>query len=496
MSFVSTNFLIFLFAAVAGYYLIPKKAQWMWLLLFSYLFYLSAGIEILFYLVFATLVTYGAGIGIEKTEKKKRVMLAAVLLDFGMLAFVKYFNFAVENLNALFGLGIAERNLLLPLGISFYTFQSVGYVIDVYRGKVKAEKNPFRFALFVSFFPQLLQGPIGRFDRLAGELYAQRSFSLLRMERGLQRMLWGYFKKMVLADRLSVTVNLIFSNYQQYSGWINVIGVLCYSIQLYADFSGGMDVVIGVAEMFGISMDENFKRPYFSRSISEFWHRWHITLGTWMKDYIFYPLSLSRGMKKFEKFAKKKFGKKTGRILPVCIANIVIFLVVGIWHGPAWKYICYGLFNGVIIAFSNLMAPAYKKGLAALHVPVQSWWWKGFQMLRTFVIVNISWFFDMGIDVKAALTMMRTTFQNVSLQPFRDGTLTCLGLDRENIVVVLFGCLIVFVVSVLQERGVKIRESLSEKNWLLRWIVYGLLVLALPLLGETGPIGGFIYAQF
>ena len=496
MSFVSTNFLVFLLIAVTGYYLIPKKCQWIWLLLFSYVFYLSAGVQIMGYLLFATLVTYGAGVWIEKTDKKKLVMLAAVLLDFGMLAFVKYFNFAVDNLNALLGIQIAERNLLLPLGISFYTFQSVGYVIDVYRGKFAAEKNPFRFALFVSFFPQLLQGPIGRFDRLAGQLYAEHTFSFQRIERGLQRMLWGFFKKMILADRLAVTVEILFQNYTMFSGLLNVMAVLCYSIQLYADFSGGMDVVIGAAEMFGVQMDENFKRPYFARSISEFWHRWHITLGTWMKDYIFYPLSLSRGMKKFEKFAKKKVGKKVGRILPVCIANIVIFLVVGIWHGPAWKYICYGLFNGIIIAFSNLMAPVYKKGLNAFHIPVQSWWWKGFQMLRTFVLVNISWFFDMGTDVKAAFTMMRTTFQNVSLQPFRDVTMQNIGFSGEDFFVVLFGCLVVLTVSILQERGVKIREALSERNWFLRWVAYGLLLLALPLLGETGPIGGFIYAQF
>ncbi len=177
--------------------------------------------------------------------------------------------------------------------------------------------------------------------------------------RGMERILWGFFKKMVLADWSAVFVDAIFGNPDTYHG-VAIFGVLFYSVKLYADLSGGMDVVIGIASLFGITLDENFKRPYFAVSITDFWHRWHITLGTWMKDYVFYPLSLSKGMNKFGKWGKEHFGKKTGRKLPICLANLFVFFLVGVWHGPAWKFIAYGMFSGVIIAFSGLMTDEYR----------------------------------------------------------------------------------------------------------------------------------------
>lgn len=232
-------------------------------------------------------------------------MLAAVVLDFGLLAFVKYTNFFIENINGIIGNRINAIDILVPLGISFYTFQSVSYVIDVYWGKVKAERNPFKFALFVSFFPQIMQGPIGRFDKLAPQFFAPHKFDLTRIEYGLQRIFWGFFKKLILADRTAGYVNNVFvNNYQAFNGFYVIVAVLMYCVELYADFSGGMDIVIGTAEMFGITMDENFKRPFFSKSIGEFWRRWHVTLGEWMKDYIFYPFSLSKAFNKIGKFTK------------------------------------------------------------------------------------------------------------------------------------------------------------------------------------------------
>ena len=332
-------------------------------------------------LLLTTYVTYRGGIlldrlneqkpqdGISREEKKdfkknivrkkKKIVLAMVLIAFGMLGIMKYTNFMLGNIDAvlrLFGSGkqIGVLNLTLPLGISFYTFQSISYVVDVYRGKHKAQGNFFKHALFVSFFPQLLQGPIGRYERLGSQLYEGHSYNLKELQFGVQRILWGFFKKMVLADRVNAAVLLIFHNYWNYGGWYNVLGVLLYSIQLYADFSGGIDIVIGIAQMFGITMDENFRQPYFSRSISEFWRRWHITLGTWMKDYIFYPFSLSKSMAKFGKWSKKKFGNNVGKLLPVGLADILVFFVVGVWHGAAWKYIMYGIYT---VSYTHLTLP-------------------------------------------------------------------------------------------------------------------------------------------
>ena len=508
MSLISMEFLIFVGIAVIGYYLIPKRFQWIWLLIFSYIYYASSGIKILFFLLYTTITTYGTGRLLDRVNhkelprneaksRKRRILIGCLLLNFGMLAVLKYTNFAIENVNAIFHAGISFQKLILPLGISFYTFQSMGYIIDVYWGKYEAEKNPFRFALFVSFFPQLLQGPIGRFDRLARQLYEQHSFDLLKAQYALQLMLWGFFKKLVLADRAAVVVNQVFQNYTQYSGVTNIVAVLMYSIQLYMDFSGGMDVVMGVAALFGVELDQNFKRPYFATSITDFWHRWHITLGTWMKDYIFYPVSLSKWMGKFGKWSKKAFGKKTGRGVPICVANIIVFLVVGIWHGAAWKYIAYGLYNGLIIAVSSLLAPLYQKGFEKFHINPKSGAWHVVQILRTFLLVNISWYFDMAVSLSAAFAMMKSTVTGFSLATLTDGSLMMLGLDKLDYMILAMGCLVVFLISFLKERGIQIRESLGRKPLVIRWAVYGMLVFGIPMFGYVmTTTGGFIYAQF
>ena len=571
MSFLSMKFLLFLAAAVAGYYVIPRQLQWVWLLIFSYIFYLASGPAAVVFILTTTATTCLGGLWLEHTDRalacaldrtpardpdrtpdcgpdhtldcgpdhtldcgpdhmldcgpdrlrrpanpqqplspdekkalkgrfkqrKKWIVALVLFVNFGILAALKYRNFAADNMNLLFGTHFSSAKLLLPLGISFYTFQSMGYLIDVYRGKYAPDRNPFRFALFVSFFPQILQGPIGRYDRLASQLYGQKSFSLTRIERGLQLMLWGYFKKIVIADRAAVVVSEVFGNYQSYGGILVMAGVLCYSLQLYGDFSGGMDVIMGASECFGISLDANFKRPYFAQSISDFWHRWHITLGTWMKDYVFYPFSLSKGMNKFGKFCKKHFGKHVSRVLPVCIANLLVFFLVGVWHGPAWKFIVYGLYNGIIIAASNLFAPFYGEMARKLHIPVESRPWMAVRILRTFLLVNISWYFDMAVSLGAALTMMKNTVTGFSLAALSDGSLLRLGLDLKDYAALALSCTVLLAVSLLQENHVNIRDTLSAKPLAARWCVYLMLLFSIPLLGQiTMTGGGFIYAQF
>lgn len=500
MSLISMEFLLFVAAAVIGYYLIPGKYQWIWLLGFSYIYYAASGIRIIFFLVYTTVTTYAAGRMIEKIEEKvwrKRIVIGCLLLNFGMLAALKYTNFVIQNLNTIFHAGLSFQSVILPLGISFYIFQSMGYILDVYWKRCKAEQNLFRFALFVSFFPQLLQGPIGRFSRLSKQLYEVHVFDLQKLQFALQLMLWGFFKKIVLADRAAEAVNQVSANYMGYAGVTVIAALLLYSLQIYMDFSGGMNVVEGVAELFGIELDRNFKRPYFAVSVTDFWHRWHITLGTWMKDYVFYPVSLSGWMGRFGKKARRIFGKKTGRLLPICLANIIVFLAVGVWHGAEWKYIVYGLYNGLIIAVSSLLEPAYKKGIEIFHINPKSRGWHVWQMLRTFLIVNISWYFDIAPDLSATFVMMKNTVAGFSLSVLWDGSLMMLGLDMLDYLILLFGCLIVFIISFLQERGVKIREEIGKRPLVLRWALYGLLVFGIPMFGHVmTTAGGFIYAQF
>lgn len=534
MSFVNTGFFIFLAAALAGYYIMNlikpiRKYQWVWLLAVSYYYYLSFGFKTLFFILFTTLTTYtgavfigkaakagkeklaAAGPALSREEKKalkavtkrnKRIITALVLLaNFGMLAGVKYMNFFIDNLNSLFHAfgGQAQFSvwsLMLPIGISFYTFQSMGYLIDVYQGKFEPEKNPLKFALFVSFFPQILQGPIGRFNKLAVQLYENHRFDLARLEYALQLIGWGLFKKMVLADRASVYVNTVFTEYYRFCGFYNIVAVLLYTVQLYADFSGGMDIVMGVAEAFGIRLDQNFRQPFFSKSISEFWRRWHITLGTWMKDYVFYPFSLSKPMNKFGKFTKRHLGTYLGKTLPICLANLLIFFLVGIWHGAAWKFIAYGMYNGVIIAFSNLMEPVYAKGIKALHINAKSRPWKGFQIFRTFVLINIGWFFDMGVSFTAAIQMMKDTVYQINFAQLTDGTILGMGMGAKDFAIIGIGCLVWLVISILKERGVSVREAVARCPLPVRWALYLALIFSTPLLGYIGPTSGFIYAQF
>lgn len=528
MSLVSTGFLLFLLAGVIVYYIIPKKMQWVWLLVLSCFYYLCSGYKTIIFIITTTIVTYFAGVFLNKeneriknipaqadrSEKKKikedvkrrKKLIVALLLViiFGILAVIKYHTFAIENINAVIGVftgkydTIPTFKLLLPLGISFYTFQSAGYIIDVYRDKYECCNNIFKFALFVSFFPQIMQGPIGRYDRLSPQFNEPHYFSLENTEYGLQLMLWGFFKKIVIADRIGVVADKVFLHPYDYNGIFVIVGVLAYCLQLYADFSGGMDVVSGAAELYGIKLDKNFRQPFFSKSIGEFWRRWHITLGTWMKDYIFYPMSLSKGMNKLSKWGKKHLGNHLGRTLPICFANLVIFFIVGIWHGAEVRYIAYGLYNGIIIAFSNLCEPIYKKGLEKFHINGDGRGWKIFKIIRTFILVNIGWIFDCcALGMRTAVKMMTEMFTKLNVQLLTWDIFKQFELKPKDYIVIAVGCVVIFIVGIFKEKGIKIRETIASKPLAVRWLLYyGIIILAL-LFGYTDSgSSGFMYAAF
>jgi alginate O-acetyltransferase complex protein AlgI len=502
MTLTSLEFWIFVICAVAGYYLIRKKYQWIWLLGVSYIYYISNSGGLVIYLIFTTVTTWLAGrfLGQEHEKRTKKAAITMALLgNFGVLAVLKYTNFMIVNLNHIFQGNLSFVDILLPLGISFYTFQSMGYLLDVYWKKCEAEKNPLRLALFVSFFPQILQGPIGRYQRLGKELFEQHSWEWRRIETGVQRILWGFFKKMILADTAALFVTPLFDQYKEYPE-LALFAVLAYSIQLYGDFSGGIDVVLGIGTLFGITMDENFRQPYFARSITDFWHRWHITLGTWMKDYIFYPVSLSRWMSHFTRFAKKIFGRSTGRVLPICLANLIVFFVVGVWHGAAWKFIAYGLFHGFIIAFSGLMAPSYRKWKKKCRIRENAGSWQVFQIIRTFILVNISWFFDRADTVGQALVMMKnsvTRWNPSRLLQIPVGAGQTTNYTVFALLILGVGVCMLFFVSFLKERGIDIFARLTACPALVRVGAYVFLLMLLPVMGQIpSASGGFIYAQF
>ncbi len=486
------------------YYLAPARVRWIVLLIFSYLYYIAGGVRLTGFLLFSTIVTFAAARLIamlyEKgwEQKKTRcVLIPALLLNLGMLVFLKYADAILSCVSGLFDGSLRGVDLVLPLGISFYTFQSTGYLLDVYWQRTEPEKNPFRYALFVSFFPQILQGPISRYSDLAHQLYEPHQLKTENLARGLQRMIWGFFKKMVIADWAVVFVDAIYTTPEQYPG-LALFGTLFYMIQLYMDFSGAMDIVIGLSEMFGITLTENFKRPFFSASIAEYWRRWHITLGSWMKDYLFYAVALSGWMQKIGSWGKKIFGKKNGRKIPAFLSTILVFLAVGLWHGAKGKYVFFGLYNGIIIAVSELLAGTYKKWKKALHISGQKGWYTAFTVIRTLFLTWIRMFFERadtvrqgGLMLRAALTSFHPSLL-LSIPAGRYG----LAFTPYALVIILCGSVLVFAVEALQERGVKIRETLAKLPAPATTAIYFLLLLAIGLFGSTAAPRGFIYAQF
>lgn len=394
MLFTSYGFIAFLAVLFVLYYLIPKRFQWLLLLAADIVFYACAGWKGLCFMAATVVVSWAAtnlmgaslakqkaflrsdeGKALERAERKaykkqcekrrKVIFVLALVADLGILAALKYTNFLITNVNALFSADIAAVDWVLPLGISFYTFQTVSYVIDVYWEKVEPEKNILRVALFTSFFPLLIQGPISRFGDLKDTLFAEHKADFKQISFGLQRILWGYFKKLVIADRLLVAVTALCGDPATYTGAYVFIGAVLYAAELYADFTGGIDITIGVAQVLGIKVKENFIRPYFSRNIAEYWRRWHISMGTWFKDYIFYPLSVAPWLLKLSKSARKKISDGFGRKLSVYVSTIVTWFLTGLWHGAAWNFVLWGLLYAILLTAEKLFL---LRGLQKLRV--------------------------------------------------------------------------------------------------------------------------------
>ena len=526
MSFVSWQFIVLVFISLIVYYAVPKKIQWVVLLLVSYLFYSLGGISTIGYLLFTTFTTYISGILIGKLNEKqvklkenkkctleykkeqetklkryKKLWVAfACFSNFGILFFLKYWDFTagifqkvVSNLN------LPIFNIILPLGISFYIFQSIGYVVDVYRKKHSPEKNIFKFALFVSFFPQMVQGPISRFHELGNQLTKKHTFSFESMEKGINLMLWGYFKKLLIADRAAVVVNLVFENYSSYSGAIILFSVILYCIQLYCDFSGGIDITRGVAKLFDISLMDNFKRPIFATSLADFWRRWHISLGTWMKDYLFYPLSLSKPFINLSSFIRKHISGKAGKILPVSIVTFIVYFVIGIWHGASFKYIAFGIWNGSLITISLLLEPVFISMKQKLKITEKTNWFKIFQILRTSLLVLIGRYITRAANLGTAYAMLKTTITNFVPSQLVNSTLLSLGLTLEDFIIIGIGTLIILVIEWLQEKGVDVSKELKSKPMIIQFLVLTMFLGSIEMFGiYRGDYiaSEFIYKQF
>ncbi len=527
MSFTSLQFLLFFLALVICYFAVPAKYRWIALLAGSIYFYVQAGAIFLPFLAGTALITWGAALLISgkneklvrdlaeagdaeekkrlKTETKnqcRRILLAALILVLGYLVWTKFAKKAAALLTALIsGAGTAPAlSVIVPLGISYYTFSTVGYLLDVYWKRYAPERNFFKYLLYVIFFPHILQGPIPRYDRLGPQLTAPNRFDYTRVCFGAQLMVWGFFQKLVIADRVGVLVSAVFGDFRHQPGSLLLAATLGYALQIYTDFSGCVNISRGMSQIFGITLDENFRQPYFAQSVEEFWQRWHITLGTWFRDYLCMPVSVSGPVKKWSKAARKKYGAEAGRNVTTISALVVVWLCTGIWHGTGFNYIAWGIWQGGIIAFSTLMKKPYEKMRAFFHVKDGAAGWTLFRIARTFLLTGIiPRIFVRSPGFKASLVVFKRILTAFGKSALTDGSLLALGLTGFDYVLIACSVVILFVVSLLKEKGVSIREAVAAKPLPLRWAFYLTALYLVVIFGKYGPgysAASFVYMDF
>lgn len=551
MSFISLKFALFCTITIVIYYLAglvstrvfsssdneenaegrDRSLQWIVLLVASIIFYCFCGIKYIGYILITAVTVFFAARFMDrlavkrdlylkehkeelgKEEKKtykahvksrqKWLLFLCILINVGILFTIKYadtlvvyFNYYRQLLtgNADY---VIQPGLVLPLGISFYTFQSLGYLIDVYYGKVKPENNFARFLLYVSFFPQIIQGPISRFEALEPELYGLKKYDWNNIKSGLFRVAWGLFKKLVIADRVATYVKNCTGLVDYYKGPYLLLCIFMYAFQIYGDFSGGIDVAIGVAEMLGIKVTENFERPFFSKSISEYWQRWHMTLGTWFRDYIFYPLSVNKKILNLGKWVRTHINESLGKRVPIYLPMIAVWMLTGMWHGSEGKYVTWGLLNCLFIILGTEFEPLSLKIMEKYHLTEDMISVKCYRIFKTFWLMSFLRVFDFVKSSGDGFRLIRDVFRCWSLFDINE-IYTTLGFAQEEFVVAICAILILTIVSLIQRRG-SVRERLFKCNAWVQFGVFALLISAVMVFGSYGmgyDASSFIYINF
>lgn len=535
MGFMTLMFIPFLAITAILYYTVFRRCQWVLILLASIVFYLFAGPKYIIFIIVTCITTFLFALRIDILHKKEKTLvdnsklendelkdykkqlrkkftskrriyiILDLIINFGILFVIKYADFTllgVSNLLTKFGITWSkEFNFILPLGISFYTFMSVGYLLDVYWKRYKAERNPFKFMNFLIYFPHIIQGPISRYNTLGTQLQEKHKFSYENLTKGLQLALWGYFEKMVIADRLALYTRSVYSKAATLTGLPLVIAIIFYSIQLYMDFQGCMDIARGVSKILGIDLEINFRRPYFSKTMPEFWRRWHITLGAWFKDYLLYPLSMSKLCKWIGKSTRKKFGNIVSKACVGIIPAAVVWLVTGLWHGAAICFLLWGIYHGILIILGMIFEYPIQKINKILHINTENNTFKLFQMVRTFILSAIGrMFFVATGGLVAAIEIIKRTFdfRHFNWQMLKDGTIFNFGLDQPNFILAWILIGLVWLVGILQEKFV-IRDKLGNANIVLRWTLYLALLAGIFIFGVYGTgydASAFVYGQF
>lgn len=489
MIFNSFPYIIFLLMLCFLYYSIPQKFKNYFLLIISILFYINWNIYYAIPLTVTILSTYICGIKIEESntaKSKKRWLFTGFFINLSILFFFKYYNFFTGLGNSLFISFGSDSNafrildLILPVGISFYTFQSLGYIADVYGKKINAERNLSLYGLFVLFFPYIASGPIGRAPSLMPQFKAENKFRYENIKEGAMIFAWGLFKKIVIADRLAILVNTVFNDVYSYKGLPLLISSIGFLVQLYCDFSAYSDMAVGSAKILGFDLIINFKAPFLSKSIGEFWRRWHISLSSWFRDYLYIPLGGSR------KGKLKKYRNQ-----------IIVFLVSGLWHGAGLTFIIWGLLNGIYIVLGEILMPVRQVLLSALKIDKESLAHKLFQMLITFSLAVLAFVFFRANSIEDALYVIKYMFYP-NLWLITDGALLKLGLDLAEITILIFSLLILAFVDI-KSQTVSVLEIINRQGPIYRWFLYVLAALFLLVFGIYGDAAkevNFLYFQF
>ena len=498
MIFNSLEFLIFLPIVLLGYFVIPNKLKNIWLLITSYYFYSCWNVKYLALIVIVTLITYIGGLLLEgikesnnelkvKTRQKKFILTIILLLNLGILVYFKYTNFLVDLISNIFEkfgyrLLINKFDILLPIGISFFILQSLGYVIDVYKDDIYAEKDFIKYALFVSFFPQLVAGPIERSKRLIRQLSKPKKFSAKRMRDGFLLIMWGYFLKVVLADRIAIFVDTVYSDIGTFGGWYLIIATILFAFQIYCDFAGYSTIAMGSAKMLGIELIDNFNAPYLSKSVSEFWRRWHVSLSSWFKDYLYIPLG----------------GNRCGKVRE-CFNKLVVFSISGLWHGADLSFIIWGSLNGFYQIVGELIKPLKEKWNKLMHLNKDSLSHKLVQTIITFVLVDFTWIFFRAETVNKAIKVLKSIVTVKNPWVLVDGSLYNCGLDRQNFMLVIYCIILLMIVDFCKVKNIKVREVIIKQDYWFRWIFIAVSIVSILTFGIWGPTynaTNFIYFQF
>ena len=466
MEFTSWSLMVALPFVIMFYYLLPHKLRYVWLLLVSYLLSYLFMPKALICLIIVTIISYIMGRLVEKTPGKKLWLFIGISFILLVMFWSKIFS-----------------QILSAIGISFYALQAISYLVDIYKEKNGAEKNLLRYALYLAFFPKFISGPIERAEDFLPQIKSDSSIPDYQTCRhASQRILWGYFEKLVIADSAAMIVNVIFEQYSGQSGLILIAGAILYGIQLYVDFDGYSHISVGIAEFLGYKITNNFCRPYLARSIAEFWHRWHISLSTWLKDYIYIPLG----------------GNRKGKFMQ-CINFLVTFSVSGIWHGMGAKYLIWGLMHGCYQIMGKLLKPMKEKAKLALHIKKNSIILGICQRIMVFVLVDFAWIFFRASSLREAIRYLKHMVQNLTANVNVNTNLFGLEIQPVIFITLFLGILLLFIVEILREMKINITLIMDRYAILLRWMVYAgmILLIVTAVIQRYGmDASGFLYADF